>query len=139
MASALEVVREAYEHYCCGRLDPVVDAFADDIRWRSLGPASLIPWAGEYHGREAVRAWFGTVGSRVEIQQYDIKRYIAQDDWVVVLCEVTARFLEAGGSATVEKCDVLQVKDGKIVDFVEFYDSATLQSMLTGDYFSGGR
>ena len=132
MGSALDVVREAYEHYRHGRLDAVLEACADDVAWRSIGPAADIPWTGDYRGRDAVRGWFEMLGGHISVESYDIRRFIAQDEWVVVLSDVTARFKRGGPSVQFDKCDVMRVADGKIVEFVEFFDTAAVKKLLEG-------
>ena len=130
MSSALELVREAYEHYRHGRLEDVLASFDENIAWRSIGPTKRIPWAGDYQGRDAVRQWFATLSEKVAIERFDVQRLIAQDDWVVVLSEVVARVHGVDLPVRFDKCDVLRVSDGKVVEFLEFYDTAAVQKML---------
>ena len=130
MSSALELVRQAYEHYRHGRLEDVLASFDENIAWRSIGPTKGIPWAGDYRGREAVRQWFATLSEKVAIERFDVQRLIAQDEWVVVLSDVVARVHGTNVPVQFDKCDVLRVSNGKVVEFQEFYDTAAVQKLL---------
>ena len=130
MTTPLELVRAAYDDYCAGRLDNVLSNFADDIRWRSIGPVRAIPWAGDCCGRDAVRDWFGKLQSHLAIESYTVRRFIAQDEWVVALVDVVVRTHGSPTSVSFDKCDVLRVSGDKIVELTEYYDTAAVEKML---------
>ena len=43
---------------------------------------------------------------------------------VVVLCDVSSRFRKTGKVAFTPKADIHRLRDGKICEFFEFYDTA---------------
>ena len=130
MSTALEVVQTAYDRYLNGDLDGLLANIAEDVSWRSIGPLAAIPWAGDHRGHGEVRRFFECLGGLVAIESYEIKRFIAQDDSVVVHSDVVARMRNGGVSVRFDKCDIFRVRDGKIAEFIEFVDTAAVQKML---------
>ncbi len=51
-----ELVGRGYEAFARGDVDTVMELLADDIVWRVPGRS---PFAGEYHGKDGVMAFFG--------------------------------------------------------------------------------
>ena len=54
----------------------------------------------------------------------EMDEYIAQGDRVVVIGRMAWRNRATGKVAETPKLDVWRLRDGKAVDFVEFYDTA---------------
>ena len=130
MQSVLDIVRNAYENYSHGRLDAVMDCLSPDVAWRSVGTTESIPWAGDFRGRDVVRSWFESVLHQVTVERLAVQRYIVQDDRAVVLAEMSVRFGDNDEVVRFDKCDVLRIADGKIVEFTEFYDTAKAAALL---------
>jgi len=55
---------------------------------------------------------------------HDMDEFIAQGDRVVVVGRVAWRNRQTGKTVDTPKVDVWRIRDGKAVDFVEFYDTA---------------
>ena len=55
---------------------------------------------------------------------YDMDDFIAQDDRVVVIGNVAWRNKATGKVAETPKVDIWRFRDGKVVEFAEFYDTA---------------
>ena len=52
------------------------------------------------------------------------RQYIAEDDRVVVIGSVKWKNRETGKSVETGKVDVFRMRDGKIIEFCEFFDTA---------------
>jgi uncharacterized protein len=59
-----------------------------------------------------------------EMVSFDMNDFIAQDDRVVAIGRVVWRNKATGKIADTPKIDVWRFRDGKAIDFVEFYDTA---------------
>jgi ketosteroid isomerase-like protein len=100
-----------------------MEALDQDVVWHSVGDAAL-PWAGLHRGRAGVEAYFARLDPEVRITGYELERIIAQGEWVVALARVRVRFLKDGSERSFDKADVFRLRDGRIAEFREFYDTA---------------
>ena len=57
---------------------------------------------------------------------FRIGRIIADGDWVAVTATVRARFHQTGEEQQLDKVDVLRLRDGRVVEFREFYDTMAI-------------
>lgn len=119
-------VGEIYAAYLAGDLPAVLDAMAPDVRWVSGEAASAAPWCGEHVGREGVEAYFAALAAACSIVDFRIGRIIADGDWVAVTATVRARFHQTGEEQQLDKVDVLRLRDGRVVEFREFYDTMAI-------------
>lgn len=119
-------VGEIYAAYLAGDLPAVLDAMAPDVRWVSGEAASAAPWCGEHVGREGVEAYFAALAAACSIVDFRIGRIIADGDWVAVTATVRARFHQTGEEQQLDKVDVLRLRDGRVLEFREFYDTMAI-------------
>ena len=118
-------VEAIYAAYRAGDMPTVMAALAEDIRWTS-GEAPGAPWCGERHGHAGVQEYFATLRAECEILDYRIGRFIVDGDWAAVTATVRARFRRSGEEQEIDKVDVLRLRDGKVAEFREFYDTAAI-------------
>jgi hypothetical protein len=125
----VEIVRRGYEAFGRGDLDALLSLFDENIEWFSPGPADL-PTAGTRRGRQQVADFFKIVNEVFEFQRFEPQTFIAQDDRVVVLGEDTARIKATGKVLDSEWAHVFSLKDGKVVKFHEYIDTAAIVEEL---------
>lgn len=129
----VEVIRDLYERYALGDgPDCVLDRLTDDVLWRSVGPPDRLPFARPRRGRDEVRAYFRDLDQDWEMISYKVNELIGQRDRVVVLAEACFCHRETGKLVATSKADVFRLRDGKIAEFCEFYDSAAAVEAATG-------
>lgn len=127
--SNVAMLQEAYRRYAEEGIGPVLDHLTDDVVWCSFGPCDL-PWCGQHVGRDGVSSFYEQLKGALSIEQYNVHQVIAQGDWVVALATVTAQFRESGRTETFEKADVFRIRDGRISEFREYYDTAKAMALL---------
>ena len=128
---SLAVQSRIYAEYGRGNRAPVLEALADDVTWCSVACAG-IPWSGTYRGRKGVEDFFARLDAAAEITAYEVARVIAQGEWVTVLARVRARFPATGVEREFASADVLRIRDGRILEFREFYDTAAVLAAMQG-------
>jgi ketosteroid isomerase-like protein len=128
---SLDTQSRIYTEYARGNRAAVLEALAEDVAWHSVDCAA-IPWGGSYRGREGVETFFARLDSGAEIIGYEVERVIAQGEWVTVLARVRARFPATGAEAEFASADILRIRDGRILEFREFYDTAAVLAALQG-------
>jgi uncharacterized protein len=107
---------------------PFVDALAEDVRWTIIGST---PWSRTYVGRAAViedllRPLGRQLGGASIIRAH---RLIAEDDHVVV--QATGHNTTTSGKPYENQyCWVVRMRDGKMIELVEYADTQLIASAL---------
>jgi ketosteroid isomerase-like protein len=125
----LDVVRRGYEAFGHGDMDTLLSLFDEQITWISPGPQDL-PTSGRRTGRQQVTEFFSALSDVLEIQRFEPKQFIAQGDQVVVLGEDTSRVKATDKVIEGEWAHVFTLRDGKVVCFQEYIDTAELVAEL---------
>ena len=120
-----------HAEYARGNRAAVLEALAEDVAWHSVDSAR-IPWGGSYRGRRRVEDFFARLDSAATITAYAVERVIAQGEWVTVLARVRARFPASGVEREFASAAVLRIRDGRILEFREFYDTAAGLDAMQG-------
>jgi uncharacterized protein len=115
--------------YSRGNRAAVLDALADDVTWTSVAGPSL-PWGGTRHGRAGVEEYFARLDAVVRITGYAVERAIADGEWITVLAQARACVLATGVEFEIAKVDVIRLREGRILEFREHYDTAAVLAML---------
>lgn len=127
----VQQAKDAYAAFARGDIAAVVQAAADDIEWIIPGPSDL-PSAGTVRGKQALQEWFGTLGQTVEYQRFEPYEFIAQGDKVVVLLHAAGTVRQNNRAFTDELAHVLTYRDGKLVRFHAFSDTAATVAAFRG-------
>jgi ketosteroid isomerase-like protein len=77
-------------------------------------------------GRAAVGEFFKKLDETFEIQRFEPKEFIAQGERVVVLGEDTSRLKATGKVLDYEFVHVFRIRNGKVVNFKEYGDTAPI-------------
>lgn len=111
------------------RFDHIVEIVAEDVRWQSLprGGAGL-EFTRCCHSRDDVLRYFKELAADWELLSYDVHEFIAQGERVVALGRCAFRHRRTGKVAETDKADVVRVRDGRIVEFFEFFDTAAAEA-----------
>jgi uncharacterized protein len=125
----VKVVQSACAAFGRGDIAGVMDALDDSIVWwPTHGAASHIPLAGEWRGKAAVREFFRLVEEYEQFEVFDPKEFIAQGDKVIVLGHFTVVVKTTGRKFDCDWVMVYTMKNGKVVKFQEFSDSAGINA-----------
>jgi len=106
-------------------VDNWMNLVADEVRWRTLGAAA----AGDNftqgcRSKAEVKRYFEELGTQWAMLGYKMDEFIAQGDRVVAVGKVSWRHRATGNAVHTPLVNVIRMRDGKIVDFMEFYDTA---------------
>ncbi|RZL89683.1 MAG: nuclear transport factor 2 family protein [Variovorax sp.] len=124
----VEILRDGYQRWHESRADSAaywMSLMADDIRWRSLGAgAAGAEFTRECCSKPEVQRYFEQLGAQWELISYTADEFVAQGDRVVMLGRAQWKHRTTGKIVDTPKADVHRLRDGKVVDFMEFYDTA---------------
>ena len=112
----VEIAKKAYEAFAAGDLETAMSVLDDSIEWSNPGNSKV---SGTYRGK----AGFTELVAKLAEKSFTTtpSRFLADDDVVVVLTQVTA-----GGESALE-ADVLTLRDGKVVKAQTIADTAMTQ------------
>jgi uncharacterized protein len=125
----IATVKSAYEAFGRGDIDGLIATLDANIEWFTPGPSDLAT-AGNRRGQQQVKEFFANVDELFDFQRFEPKTFIADGDTVVVLGEDTYTFKPTGKSLGDSWAHVMTVKNGKIVRFQEYLDTAAIVAEL---------
>ena len=134
----VEILRNGYELWNESKAGPDgvaywMDLMSDeDLTWRSLaGGAAGMKFTRNGHSKPEVRRYFEELVRNWEMQSFTAQEFVAQGDRVVMLGNCAWKNRRTGKTLSTPKADVIRFREGKIVDFLEFYDTAAAIAAAT--------
>jgi ketosteroid isomerase-like protein len=127
-AANVEILREAYGKWHDtkgGSLDHFLELADPEISFGSVprGEAPLT-FAKQYDNREAMKAYFAGLLADWTMVHYTVDEFIAQGDSVVARGSTAWINKKTGKRAETPKVDFWRFRDGKAVEFYEYFDTA---------------
>ncbi|HZX89671.1 MAG TPA: nuclear transport factor 2 family protein [Rudaea sp.] len=130
------LIREAYEQWHDSRGASVgkwLDLMSHGVRFRSLaGGAAGLEFSRDCASRDDVARYFAELGNDWDMIHYTVDELIAQGDRVVMLGSCGWKNRRTGIAVQTAKADFLRLKDGKVVEFFEFFDTAQAMAASLG-------
>ncbi|HEU4589140.1 MAG TPA: nuclear transport factor 2 family protein [Gemmatimonadales bacterium] len=130
-------VQQGYAAFARGDVQAVLDMMVDDVVWISPGPRNLLPTAGERRGRAQVAEFFATLNEVEKIQLFDPHEFVAQGDKVVAFVTYRSRVRATGQTIETELAHVFTIRNGKIAEFREFFDTAAAVAAFQAPAMAG--
>ena len=131
-AANVEILKKAYKAWNDTRGASVDHWFAflhDDIRFGSLAAgAAHVAFATNYNNKQALRAYFDGLLGSWEMIHFTPREYVAQGDAVVMRGDIGWRNKRTGKIFSSPKCDFWRFREGKAIEYFEFYDTAGLHA-----------
>lgn len=131
----VQLVQQGYAAFGHGDIPGVLALCTDDIEWTQPGPAEL-PATGTYHGKEGVADFFRRLGEHLTFARFEPYDFVAQGDKVIALIHITATPKASGEQFTSEDAHVFTFRDGKIMRFVVYTDTAAQVTAYHGQHSS---
>jgi ketosteroid isomerase-like protein len=112
------LVRRGYEAFNAGDMDTLRELFTEDAVWRVGGSGAL---SGVKHGRDAILAYFGELGSRSNgTVKVDLEDVAAGDRYVI---GVQSNHAERDGRSLDQRSGlVFTLADGKVTEVLELQE-----------------
>jgi ketosteroid isomerase-like protein len=108
-----------------GSVQTWLEPFAEDIAIHSLGGDHVgLDFGKSRRGKTEAERYFAGLGAAWEMVYYTPHEFIADADRVVVLSRCAFKSRLTGKVAESPKADVYRFRDGKVVEFFEFFDTA---------------
>ena len=130
-----QLVLSLYEAFRRGDVQYILDRCTDDVEWITEGP-STIPYAGRYLGRAEVASFFEALGATQSDPRLTTDKVIAQGDLVVTVGRYSATIQATGKRADSALAHVFTIRDGKVSQFLDFFDTAAFAAAYTASVAS---
>ena len=125
---SVDVVRGVYEAFGRGDVAAVLGAMADDVEWHE---AEGMPYGGVYRGGQAVAEnVFGPVMRDIPNFAVSPEELIGSGDTVAVVVRYTGTGQATGKQLDLPVVHVWDVRDGKVVRFRQFIDTAMVLEVV---------
>lgn len=123
----VELLKAAYGRWNATKGDPQcwLDIVADDIKLSSLAAgAAPLEFTSTRHGAEELKGYLeGLLADwTMNFQHFD--EFIAEGDRVATIGKISWTNKRTGKVLETAKADIWRFRDGKAVEFREFYDTA---------------
>ena len=123
-----KTVQQVYENFKgknfrSADMQSLLGLYSDDVEWQ-VPEMENVRFAGKRRGLKGVREFFSTVANDLEVLQFETQDFIAQGDKVVALGRYSWRVKATGKEFSSEWAHVYTVRDGKIVRFHGYMDTA---------------
>ena len=124
----IQIAQKAYADFGRGDISALLNAVDEKVEWVTpdIGHAP----GGTYRGRAEVARFFQQVGETWEFRAFEPREYIASGDQVAVLGSYAFTSRATGRSASCDWAMVWKMRDGKVVHFQEYVDTAVLRDAL---------
>ncbi len=122
----VQIVKDGYAHFENGKITNLLELFANDIDWRTP-PVEGSPLPHLCFGREEVAKFFSQLEKSEALDLFKPTDFIAQGDRVVVLGESKGKVIPTGRNFELDWVHIFTLREGKITNFLEFFDTATMQ------------
>ena len=131
MTDTVTFVQSLYAAFGRGDLKSILDVSDPAIEWVSNGSPTTIPWAGTHTGHAGATEFFVALGGHLDFEAFEPRQFLPSGETVAVLGRTRARHKNAGqGVFDCEWAHFFTIRNGKLVRFQEFYDTAAIEHAL---------
>lgn len=103
-----------------------LDILADEIAWGSLADGRPgMEFTRPRATRDEVMGYFEGLAKDWAMEFYHVNEFVAQGGRVVALGECSWTYRRTGKTVTLPKVDVWLLENGKVIQFMEHYDTHT--------------
>lgn len=127
-----QLVMRAYELYARGDIKGVLGLCADGVCWTSAD-IEHVPFSGVFNGRFQVGEFFASLAGAMDTLRFTPRDFIAEGDKVVVTGEARWHVKSTGADFGSDWVHVFTVREGEVVRFEQFTDTAAAQAAFRGN------
>lgn len=125
-------LRTIFERRAEGDIPGMLEYAAEDILYSTRGNWTLYPFVQTVRGKEAVRKILATVDVMYENFGSTIHELVIDGDRAALHRTSHLRNRGTGERIAIDVCDFARFRDGLIVEFAEYPDSAALMRLSGG-------
>jgi ketosteroid isomerase-like protein len=127
----IETINRAYGARDKGDLEGLMAAFHPNAVFELKGEKDVLEIAGPVQGHPSLRVAMAGFIAAFEFMKRDIVETMVDGDRIAVHCRVTIRFVPGDVVVTTDLLDKFRFEDGKIIELLEFADTALIKSLVS--------
>jgi ketosteroid isomerase-like protein len=124
----IESVRRLYQLMNDGDLPGVLSMLADDVELFVFGSAK-VPWAGHWQGRDGAERFILAMAGAADVKDYP-DLVVGNGDSVIATHRALVRVRSTGRDASFNVVHVWTFRDGRVIRFREYADTAAWEAAL---------
>lgn len=97
-----------------------MNQLTDDIR-RGTHIDSIVPWVGDFSGKDSVPAFFDAIFRNVDTELFEPREFIVQSDTIVSLGEYGCRVHYTGKRSRLRFAFIWKFRDAKVCSYEQFH------------------
>jgi uncharacterized protein len=122
-------VQELYAAFGRGDVPAILEKLADDVVWESEGPA-ILRFTGIRRGKAEAKGFFDALGTEHANPELTITEYVDSGDRVMTIGRYAATMKATGKKFDTPIAQYWKFRDGKIVRYIGFADTAAAVEAL---------
>jgi len=124
------LIDRAYEARRTEDIEGIIAAFHPDGKFELAGSKDVTAVAGVAKGHQELRTALSGLVRNFEFVQRDILSILIDGDRAAVHSRVKLRFVPKDKVVTTDLLDLWKIENGKIVELVEFADTAVVNDLI---------
>lgn len=129
----LQIVENIYKNFAAGDIEASLQEMDENIVWEHPAANSGIPFAGTFQGHDGVRRFFSIAMEKIDVLDQQVHDLVASGNKVVALGYEHMRVKKNGREYKSNWAHVYSFKDGKVIRFEEFIDTAEVAAAFNGN------
>jgi ketosteroid isomerase-like protein len=126
----IETIYRAYDARGKNDIDGLMAAFHPDAIFEIKGEKNVLEVVGAVQGHPNVRAALSGFIAAFEFMKRDVVSALVEGDRAAVHSRLQVRFVPKDIVFTSDVLDTFKFEDGKIIELVEFADTALIKSVM---------
>ncbi|HEY2756223.1 MAG TPA: nuclear transport factor 2 family protein [Pseudolabrys sp.] len=111
---------------------PIAALLHENIDWVIFGPVDVFAFAGPRHGAAAVLDALAAIAKAFQLESYVPEIVIVEGDRAAVMADVSYKQRATGRTLRIRVADFLRVRDGRVIEFREFFNSFDMVEKALG-------
>jgi len=117
-------IQSMYAAFSKGDIATIIANVTPDVDWRVTGSRLDFPTMGDWRGQAELKKFFDAISQHQEPREFTPKEFFAADDHVFVIGHYDWKIRKTGRTAASDWVHIFTIRDGKVVKFREFNDTA---------------
>ena len=131
-AANIAFVQSLYAAFGRGDIATIVTGLAADVDWEVTGRRQDYPMFGSWKGPAGVQKFFQGVAEHEEATDFSPRDFFAAEDRVFVLGHYSWKIRKTGRAVASDWVHIFTIRNGKVVKFKEFNDTAQFAEAYRG-------
>ena len=129
--SNVQIAKDIYAAFARGDVPAVLASFHPEIQWRQAEGHPYQPDGVAWVGPQVIlEKLFMRIGSEWDSFAISIRSLHDAGEYVVMEGRYSGTYKPSGRSFDAQACHVLRCRDGKLVGFQQYLDTAQLQAVM---------